>query len=267
MGLEEVFLENRLLALDSRTVPHISLDDVSVEFSMFTGREPSVRRDVLRAVTGGRVGKDDRGRVNVTALDQISLEIFDGERVGLLGHNGAGKSTLLRVLSGVYRPTSGRCSVEGKIGTLIDISLGLNTESTGRENIFLIGRLHGLGRREVDLLMDQIITFSGLGDFIDMPVRTYSSGMQLRLVFSVATSLVPEILVMDEWLSVGDKEFRSVAENRLTSIVNQSSILIFASHSRELLEKVCTRGIVLDRGQITADGPIKDVSAFYFGSK
>lgn len=245
----------------------ISLDKASVEFGLSSGRDNSFRRTLVQAATGGKLFKNDRGQVTVQALEDISLQVEPGERIGLIGHNGSGKSTLLRVVSRVYTPTSGRAVMTGSIGTLIDISLGMNPEATGRKNIYLRGAMLGLTKKTVDQAFDEIVEFSGLGDFIEMPLRTYSTGMQLRLSFAVSTIVIPDILVMDEWLSVGDDSFKAQAEARLRDLVAGSKILVIASHSRDLLERTCTRGIVLRHGRIVQDGPISEVTESYFGSK
>lgn len=243
---------------------HIRLENASVEFALYSGRHHSLSSKLINTLTGGYLAQDGSGRLMVQALQHVTLSISKGEKVGLLGHNGAGKSTLLRVLSGVYRPTAGQADISGRIGTLIDISLGINPEITGRQNIQLTGKLNGLKKADIEARTDEIISFSGLGDFIEMPVRTYSSGMQLRLSFAISTALVPEVLIMDEWLSVGDLEFKVLAEERLKSMVDQAEILVFASHSRELLEAICTRGIILEKGKIVDDGPIVTIAQKYF---
>lgn len=245
----------------------ISLDGVGVEFALFSGKHHSFRSKLISTATGGQMAADPSGRIVVKALEGLNFEIREGEQVGLLGRNGAGKSTLLRVLSGVYRPTTGTATVSGRVGTLIDISLGINPEATGRQNILLRGALLGIPRKEIRERMDEIIDFSELGDFIEAPVRTYSSGMQLRLAFAVSTVFVPEILVMDEWLSVGDQEFGKKAEQRLQEVVSSSKILVIASHSRSLLERTCTRGIFLEKGEVAFDGDIREATELYFGSR
>lgn len=243
----------------------IVLEDVSVDFPIYNATGRSITSRFLEVATGGKLDADPSGRILVKALQGINLSLSEGERVALIGHNGAGKSTLLRVLNGVYVPTSGRAEVEGRIGSLIDLSLGINPEATGRENIFVRGALLGLTKNEIRSNLEDIIAFSELGDFIDVPVRTYSSGMQLRLAFSVSTVLRPEILLMDEWLSVGDSDFRSKAENRISSLVQNTKILVLATHSRELLERVCTRAVWMEHGAIRMDGSAKEVAREYFG--
>lgn len=185
--------------------------------------------------------------------------------MGLLGHNGAGKSTLLRLLGRVYEPTAGSVRIEGRIGSLIDVSLGIDPEASGRENIYLRGAMLGLTRAQIQHHFDDIVAFSELGDFIEMPVRTYSSGMHLRLAFAVSTVVRPEILLMDEWLSVGDESFKHKAEQRLSDLVQATRILVLASHSRELIQHTCNRVIWLEHGRIRMDGGADEVCAAYFG--
>lgn len=245
----------------------IVLQEAGVQFALFGGKHQSIRSKFLATATGGQMAYDLSGNVVVRALENVSLAISDGERVGLLGRNGAGKSTLLRVLSKVYRPTSGTASISGSISSLIDISLGINPEATGRQNVYLRAAILGIQKKEIRARFDEIVEFSELGDFIEAPVRTYSSGMQLRLAFSVSTVFVPEILVMDEWLSVGDEDFKDKAEARLTEVVNASRILVLASHSRDLLERTCARGLLLQAGEVAMDGPILEVTERYFGPK
>lgn len=242
----------------------IELQDASVAFPVFTGKNQSFRSRVVQAASGGRLAQDPHGRTVAAALNSITFRIASGERVGLIGPNGAGKSTLLRVLSRIYRPTTGAAKIEGTIGTLMDISLGINPEATGRQNIFLRGRLLGISKPMISGRMDEIIEFADLGEFIDMPVRTYSSGMQMRLSLAVSTIFEPQILIMDEWLSVGDEAFRDKAEKRLQSMVSASEIMVIASHSRQLLENTCERGILLQGGHVVADGPMTEIAASYF---
>ena len=243
----------------------ILFENVQVEFPIFNANGRSLTSRLLEVATGGRLDKDPTGRVLVRALQGIDFEIVEGERVGLLGHNGAGKSTMLRVLSRVYTPQAGTATIEGRVTSLIDLSLGINPEASGRENVYVRGALLGLTKSEIAEKFDEIVEFSELGNFIEMPVITYSSGMHLRLAFAVSTVLKPEILLMDEWLSVGDESFRNKAEERLTSLVDSAKILVIASHSRKLIEQTCTRAIWLEHGQVKMDGPAMEVAAAYFG--
>lgn len=243
----------------------IEFKEASIEFPIFNANGRSLTSRLLQVATGGRLDADPNGRVVIRALDKLSFKLQDGDRVGLLGHNGAGKSTLLRALSRVYAPTSGDAIIEGEIGSLIDISLGINPEATGRENIFIRGALLGFSKQEIESHLDEVIEFSELGDFIEMPVRTYSSGMHLRLAFAVSTVVRPEILLMDEWLSVGDENFKLKAEARLAELVDATKILVIASHSRELIESSCNRAIWLEHGQIKMDGSASEVCSAYFG--
>jgi lipopolysaccharide transport system ATP-binding protein len=245
----------------------IILSDASVDIPIFNANGRSLTSRILEVATGGRLDADPDGKVIVRALSGISLELKDGDRIGLVGHNGAGKSTLLRVLSGVFVPTGGTVTIEGSVGSLIDVSLGINPEASGRENIFLRSALLGLSKTEVKGKFHEVVEFSELGEFIEMPMRTYSSGMQLRLAFAVSTIVRPEILLMDEWLSVGDEGFKAKASHRLTTIVDASKILVLASHSRDLLEKVTTKVLWLEHGEVKMFGPSTDVLSAYFGPR
>ena len=243
----------------------ISFDAVTVDFPVYNSSARSLKKRLFQVATGGQLSADDKGRVVVRSLEGLTFDIVKGERVALLGHNGAGKSSLLRLLSGVYFPSTGVAKVEGTIGSLIDISLGIDHEATGRDNVYLRGALLGLSKATIEEKMDEIIDFSELGDFVDMPLRTYSSGMHLRLAFAVSTIIRPEILLMDEWLSVGDEGFKHKAEERLTSLVDATDILIIATHSKDMLLRVCTRAIWLDHGRIKMDADAKTVADAYFG--
>lgn len=245
----------------------IELKNVSVDFPIYNASGRSLKKRLLQVATGGQLGSDPHGRVIVRALDNLTFSLKDGDQVGLVGHNGAGKSTLLRLLSGVYAPTSGMADISGEICSLIAISLGTDPEATGRENIYLRGRLLGMSRAEIKNKEEEIIDFSELGDFIDMPMRTYSSGMQLRLAFAVSTVVRPEILIMDEWLSVGDEGFKAKAEARMSELVSSTSILVIASHSQALIRRTCNRVIWLEHGKVKMDGDPETVANAYFKSK
>jgi len=242
----------------------IKLTNASVEIPVFNATGRSLTSKLLEVATGGKLDSDPNGRIVVKALTNVSFTMREGDRVGFVGHNGAGKSTLLRVLSRVFEPTSGSASIVGQTGSLIDISLGINPEATGRENVDIRGQLLGLLKRQVKEKYEEIVSFAQLGDFMEMPVRTYSSGMQLRLAFAVSTIARPEILIMDEWLSVGDEGFKAMAESRLREMVSQSKILAIASHSRDLIESVCNRVIWLEHGSVLMDGAVEEVLQAYF---
>jgi lipopolysaccharide transport system ATP-binding protein len=229
---------------------HLLLDNVCVDFPIYNTTGRSLKNQLMQAATGGRMGSNEKGRVVVRALQNICLELKEGDRLGVIGHNGAGKSTLLRVISGVYEPIEGSIHIEGKVSSMIDLSLGMDGEATGIENIFLRGALLGFNRKWLSSKVGDIVDFAGLGDFIRMPLRTYSAGMQMRLAFSISTLVQPEILLMDEWLNIGDVDFQEKVQQRFKEIVQKSSILVVATHSPELVEKVCNRTIRLERGSV-----------------
>jgi lipopolysaccharide transport system ATP-binding protein len=208
---------------------------------------------MLYATTGGRIARDSGNRVTVCALDGVSFELKAGDRVGVVGHNGSGKTTLLRALAGIYEPVRGQISVSGRIASLLDLHLGIDPEATGYENIVLRAILAGLHPKEIRPKIDEIAAFTELDEYLEMPVRTYSSGMQVRLAFAVSTSVDADILLMDEWLSVGDSEFSKKASQRLERLVAQTSILVLASHSSDLIARLCNRVIRLEHGRIVED--------------
>lgn len=242
----------------------ISLKRVCVDIPIYNSQNRSFKKTMIGVATGGKIGLSDSGKTTVRSLDDISLEINPQERVGLLGHNGAGKSTLLRVLGGVYAPTSGTAEVKGKVGSLIDISLGIDGEATGIENIFLRGALLGIPREKIEENLEDIISFSELGEFVKLPVRTYSTGMHMRLAFSVSTMISPDILLMDEWLSVGDEGFQKKAERKLMDLIDRTNILIIASHSRSLIERCCSKVVWLEHGKIKNIGSPSIICSKYF---
>lgn len=244
----------------------IEFKNVCVDFPIYNANGRSLKKRLMQVATGGQLGADQQGRVIVRALEDLTFTLRDGDRVGLLGHNGAGKSTLLRLLSSVYEPSTGTAVIKGEIGSLIDISLGTDPEATGRENIFLRGGILGMTKAQIAEKLDEIIEFSELGDFVDMPIRTYSSGMHLRLAFAVSTTIKPEILLMDEWLSVGDEGFKHKAEIRMNDLVKSTNILVIASHSREMVMHTCNRVLWLEHGKIKMDGDPATVTAAYFGA-
>jgi lipopolysaccharide transport system ATP-binding protein len=244
---------------------HIILNNASVVLPIYNSSARSITNTIVSAATGGVLTAQKGGHLSIEALKDLNLEIKSGDRLGIVGHNGAGKSTLLRLLSGVFEPSSGKISRSGSISSLVDIALGINGENTGRENIFLRGKLMGLSKRQIDQKIDEIIEFSELGDYINLPVRIYSSGMLLRLAFSVSTSISADILIMDEWLSVGDGAFAERSAERLRELVDNSEILVIASHSRELIEETCNKVVWLEHGVIKKVGAVDEIVPEYFG--
>lgn len=229
---------------------------MGVEFPIYENSHRSLKKAVLNLSTGGRIGQDAGKQSIVTALDNINFRFEEGTRVGLLGHNGSGKTTLLRVLSGVYSPVRGELRVVGSIASLLDVSMGLDPDATGFENIYLRGILDGLNPAKIRSKIDEIADFSELGDYLNLPVRTYSSGMMLRLAFAISTSIEADIIIMDEWLSVGDAAFSAKAAVRLENLVDKASILVVASHDPALIARICTRKILLEHGRVISDEPV-----------
>jgi lipopolysaccharide transport system ATP-binding protein len=210
--------------------------------------EPAIELDGLERRYGERL-----------ALAGVTVSVPRGATLAVLGANGAGKTTLLRTLAGVYEPVAGRLEVAGLIGSLIDPSAGMDQESTGRENIVLRGLFRGLSEAESEAMADEVGAFSGLGEFLDVPVRTYSAGMQVRLSFAMATVMEPEVLLMDEWFLAGDAGFMAKAREKLARLVSDAEILVLATHDMAIVREWCTRAIRLDAGRIIADGPVDQV--------
>lgn len=230
----------------------IILQNCSLDLPIYGTIHRSLKGAVIASATGGRIASASRNVTVVQALKGINLNLKPGDRVGLMGHNGAGKTTLLRLMAGIYEPTSGQVQVRGKVSSFINLGLGMDLEATGSENILLCGLMFGLGFDEIRDLTPSIREFSGLGDFLDMPVRTYSSGMMMRLVFSIVTSVHAEILLMDEWLSVGDADFVVQAEERMCKMIDSASILVLASHNESVVEHLCNVIVRLEHGEISS---------------
>jgi lipopolysaccharide transport system ATP-binding protein len=202
--------------------------------------------------------------VQIDALKNINIKIKSGERIGVIGGNGSGKSTFLRLCSRIYEPSTGTININGNLSSLINVNIGIDPESTGRENIKLRLVMLGFNNNQINELFNEIIQFSELNQFIDLPFYTYSTGMQLRLAFATSVFIKPEILIMDEWLATGDKDFQEKAEKKLNSIIENSKILILASHSKDLILKTCTRVIWLENGVIKKDGGAEETIQGYF---
>ena len=246
---------------------YIILENVSIDFPILDQKSRSFHKGLVKKIIGGRLS-ETRGTTIVRALDDITLNLKNGDRLGLIGHNGSGKTTLLRTLAGVYPPTKGKISSFGKVAPLFDISLGFDMESSGYENILLRGLFLGLTKSEILTSLDNISDFTGLGGYLEMPLRTYSSGMLMRLAFAIATEIQPDIILMDEWIGVGDSNFLEQAKKRLESFIEKSSILVLASHSEDLIRSTCNKAILLGQGHILAQGSVDEVFNHYnfFGS-
>jgi ABC-2 type transport system ATP-binding protein/lipopolysaccharide transport system ATP-binding protein len=241
----------------------IQIDHVSVQFPIYNADTRSLKTRLMHMTTGGHIGRDTGNRVCVEALTDVTLTFEHGDRIALIGHNGAGKTTLLRVLAGIYEPVRGAVYRDGRVVPLFDMSLGMNPEATGFENITLRGRFLGLETKQIRARMDEIAEFTELGDYLAMPVRTYSTGMMLRLAFAICTSIEPDIMLMDEWIGVGDAGFLAKASQRLNDFVGRAGILVLASHSTALLEANCNKGVLMHAGKVEAFGPIGDVLGAY----
>ncbi len=242
----------------------IDVTGVSVFFPLYHANSRSLKKTVVAAASG-RLGRDKQSRVVVQALQDVSFTLSTGDRLGLIGANGAGKTTLLRTLAGIYEPVVGRVHVQGSLSSMLDPGLGMNIDCTGRENIVLRGLYNGLPRAEIARLEDDVAEFSGLGDFLDLPVRTYSSGMVVRLGFAMATAIRPQILLMDEWFLAGDSDFMEKARVRLESVVSGAEILVLSTHSQDVVQTWCTRVLWLDQGRIRGDGPAHTMLSNYLG--
>jgi ABC-2 type transport system ATP-binding protein/lipopolysaccharide transport system ATP-binding protein len=243
----------------------IILTNASVEIPVFAVGNTSLKTTLLRKAVGGRFAQTGSSLI-INALNNVSIEVRDGQRIGLVGQNGAGKSTLLRVLAGVYPPTSGQVQVVGRISPMFDISLGMSPDLTGIENVKVCGALWGLSRSEIAAGIDDIVDFTELGDYLKIPVRTYSAGMLLRLAFAIATLRQPEILLLDEVIGVGDASFMAKAKARLEKIVSKAQILVVSSHSDSIIRDLCEKVIWLDKGSVAAFGAVDEVLAAYNAS-
>ena len=231
----------------------IYLENVNLYYSSVAFKERS-----LKSLMGSMLSLKRRQHEihDVHALKNISLEISPGERVGLLGHNGAGKSTFLKMLAGLYPISSGRRTVEGTVRSLFDLSLGFEPDASGRENILYRGLLLGLSPRFMREVEDEVVAFADLGEFIDYPIKTYSAGMQVRLAFAISTAVGGDILLLDEVIGAGDADFMAKAKQRILKLIEQSEILVLASHDFSALEAICERGLVFHHGEVLFDGKI-----------
>lgn len=245
---------------------YLKLENVSVSYPIFDVKSRSLKANFVRLTTGGKISSNAKS-VSVDALKGINLELQHGDRLALIGHNGAGKSTLLKVMAGIYEPTDGKIISRGSVASLLDINLGMNPESSGRENIYSRGMLLGLSKRQINDVIYEIIEFTELADFIDLPVRTYSSGMAVRLAFAISTAVKPEILLLDEVIGAGDANFMEKATKRIQELIESVGILVFSSHSETDVKLFCNKGIVLDAGEIKFYGDVDSACTYYAKSR
>jgi len=272
MNIKPNVSANGAVAMPS-TQAHISARELALDFPIYDVASRSLKQllmvrpiaSVFRSAShvGGSIATGAGGTVVVRAIDKMSFEIRQGERVGLIGHNGAGKTTLLRTMAGIYEPTSGALETVGHVMPLFNLMEGMMPDATGREFIRIRGVLLGLEPKDLDALTEDVIDFCELGSYIDMPVRTYSTGMLVRLAFALSTSVSPDILLFDELIGAGDARFVTKAQERLKSFVERSSIVVVASHSRAILGQWCNRLFLLEHGKLIADGPVQDVLEEY----
>ncbi|HEX4045470.1 MAG TPA: ABC transporter ATP-binding protein [Gammaproteobacteria bacterium] len=241
----------------------IDLKRVFVEFPIYNINSRSLKKNFLRLATGGTVSKDANKHVIVRSLNDVSLSVRQGDRIGLIGHNGSGKTTLLRLLARIYEPTDGDLQITGHVSPMLDLMHGIEAEFTGYENITMRGTILGISRQQINQQMEEIAELTGLGDYLSMPVRTYSSGMMVRLAFAISTSIQPDILLIDEIFGAGDADFLQKARNRMISLLNQSNIVIMATHSDELIREFCNKALLLEGGRIKYFGAVDEALALY----
>ncbi|WP_347057881.1 ABC transporter ATP-binding protein [Blastococcus sp. HT6-30] len=237
--------------------------DACVDFPIFDAKSRSLKKTVMGLV-GGNIDSGAKVPV-IEALRDITVNLEHGARVGLVGHNGAGKSTLLRLLSGIYEPTRGFAQVRGRVAPVFDLGVGMDPEISGLENIMVRGLFLGMTRKQMEERVDDIADFTELGDFLRMPLRTYSTGMRVRLALGVVTSIDPEILLLDEGIGAVDAAFLAKSKQRLVKLVERSGLLVFASHSDELLRELCDTAIWMEHGQIRQQGDLEEVLRAYKG--
>lgn len=226
----------------------IELKDVTLDYNLYSVRAQSLRNAVLNMAVGGRLMRSGKDVTVIRALSSINLSLAEGDRLALVGHNGSGKTSLLKVLAGVYEPTAGVIDVRGKVSSMISMSIGLDPEASGLQNIKNLAMMQMMSDREIKRRLPEIIEFSELGAFVHMPFKTYSAGMMARLTFSVATQMDADILIMDEWISAGDAEFQKKAARRLTSMVDKAKIVVIATHDHNLAASVCNRVMTMEAG-------------------
>lgn len=235
----------------------IDLHNVTIDFPVYNINGRSFKKNFLRLATGGHISSDASQHVVIRSLNNINLSLKNGDRVGLIGHNGAGKSTFLRLLATIYEPTSGKIKINGQVSSLLSLMHGIEIEFTGYENILQRGIILGLTKKYIKQQIERISEMTGLGDYLYMPVRTYSSGMMVRLAFAISTSINPEILLIDEIFGAGDAAFMEKARTKMIELLNQSSIVVLATHSAELIKEFCNKALLLEGGRVKYFGDIE----------
>jgi ABC-2 type transport system ATP-binding protein len=235
----------------------IKVDDVGMRFNLMEKKVDNLKEYFIKLL------KREIRYQEFWALKSISFKVNKGDRLGILGLNGAGKSTLLKIIAGVLKPSEGELDIRGKIVPLLELGAGFDSQYTGMENIYLYGAVLGYPREFINEKFNEIVEFSELGDFINVPVKNYSSGMKARLGFSIATIMDPEILILDEVLSVGDAKFRKKSEKRILDMFEKGVTVLFVSHSIEQIRRICSRAIILDKGILVADGPVEEICNLY----
>lgn len=239
--------------------PAVEVKNVSILFNLNKEKVDNIKEYFVKFVTRKLMFTE------FWALKDISFTVNKGERLGILGFNGAGKSTLLKTVAGVLKPTKGSVTVHGVIAPLLELGAGFDSNYSGKENIFLYGATMGYSRKYIQERYDEIVEFSELKDFIDVPVKNYSSGMKARLGFAIATAVEPEVLILDEVLSVGDAKFRRKSEAKVRSMFDKGVTVLFVSHSTEQVRRLCDKAIILDKGQIIAQGEVNEICDIYDG--
>ncbi len=234
----------------------IELKNLSLDYFCYTAK-PSIKKTLLHTLLRISQSKSEQLQFH-QALDNLTLSIKDGDRLALLGKNGAGKSTLLKVISRIFQPTAGSLKIEGNVSSILDIGVGLNHDATGYENIILVGILHGKIKAYMRSKFKEIEEFTELQNYLNMPVRTYSSGMRLRLAFAIATSMESDILIIDEVIGVGDQKFMEKAQLRMKNLVHQCNILVLASHSPQIVETFCNKVLILEHGKKAFFGDVQE---------
>lgn len=247
---------------DDKTDVNISLKSVILDYPIYGTGFNLFSRKLVSIATAGKISSNQNCQY-VRALDNISLNFIPGDSIALIGGNGAGKTTLLKLLAGIFYPTSGKVNVSGNVATLLGTGFGLDENATGYENILLGGIVLGISRSIMRSKIEEIEDFTDLGEFLNLPLRTYSAGMRARLAFAISTSINPDILIVDEGLAVGDHSFYDKANKRFEEFLGKSSILVFASHSSELVKRFCNKSIVMNHGRIEFQGSIDDGLDYY----